>query len=45
MPLALDIVRLGGAAAAAYDGAFDEVWLAQTAITSENAALARYCPL
>jgi hypothetical protein len=42
--LALDAVRLGGAAAA-YDGALDEVWLAQTAITSDDAALARYCPL
>jgi hypothetical protein len=45
MPLALDTVRLGGAAAGAYDGALDEVWLAQTAITSDAAALARYCPL
>jgi hypothetical protein len=42
---ALDAVRLGGAAATAYDGALDEVWLAQTAITSDDAALARYCPL
>src|SRR5262249_42061127 len=30
---ALDAVRLGGSAATAYDGALDEVWLAQTAIT------------
>jgi hypothetical protein len=44
-PLALDAVRLGGSAAAAYDGALDEIWLAQTAITSDDAALARYCPL
>ncbi|HEX3482182.1 MAG TPA: LamG-like jellyroll fold domain-containing protein [Kofleriaceae bacterium] len=44
-PLGLDAVRLGGAAATAYDGALDEVWLAQTAITSDDAALARYCPL
>ena len=43
--LALDAVRLGGAAATAYDGALDEIWLAQTAITSDDAALARYCPL
>ncbi|HEX3760947.1 MAG TPA: LamG-like jellyroll fold domain-containing protein, partial [Kofleriaceae bacterium] len=42
---ALGAVRLGGAAATAYDGALDEVWLAQTAITSDDAALARYCPL
>jgi hypothetical protein len=42
---ALGSLRLGGAAATAYDGALDEVWLAQTAITSDDAALARYCPL
>lgn len=42
---ALDTLRLGGGAATAYDGALDEVWLAQTAITSDDAALARYCPL
>jgi concanavalin A-like lectin/glucanase superfamily protein len=41
--VALDAIRLGGAAA--YDGALDEVWLAQTAITSDDAALGRYCPL
>ena len=44
-PPPLDTVRLGGAAAGAYDGALDEVWLAQTAITSDDAALVRYCPL
>jgi hypothetical protein len=42
---ALDAVRLGGGAAAAFDGALDEVWLGQTAITGDEAALARYCPL
>ena len=44
-PPALDMIRLGGDAATAYDGALDEIWLAQTAITSDDAALARYCPL
>jgi hypothetical protein len=44
-PLALDSLRLGGSAATAYDGALDEVWVAQTAITSDEPALARYCPL
>jgi hypothetical protein len=42
---ALDAVRLGGGTGTAFDGALDEVWLAQTAITSDDAALARYCPL
>jgi hypothetical protein len=44
-PLALDALRLGGDAAAAYDGALDEVWLSATAITSDEPALQRYCPL
>jgi concanavalin A-like lectin/glucanase superfamily protein len=44
-PVALDSVRLGGTGATAYDGALDEVWLAQTAVTADEAALARYCPL
>jgi len=44
-PPALDALRLGGDAGGAYDGALDEVWLAQTAITTDDAALARYCPL
>jgi hypothetical protein len=44
-PLALDALRLGGDAATAYSGLLDEVWLAQTAITADEAALARYCPL
>ena len=43
-PPALASLRLGGDAAAAYDGALDEVWVAQTAITADEAALARYCP-
>lgn len=42
---ALDALRLGGDAASAYDGALDEVWLSQTAIATDDAALARYCPL
>ena len=44
-PLVFDAVRLGGGAATAYDGTLDEVWLAQTPITSDDTALARYCPL
>jgi len=44
-PSALDAIRLGGDGAAAYDGALDELWLAQTAIAEDEAALARYCPL
>jgi hypothetical protein len=44
-PLAFDAIQLGGAGASAYDGALDEVWIAQTAITGDEAALARYCPL
>ena len=44
-PLALDALRLGGDGAAAYDGALDEIWLSQTAITADEPALARYCPL
>jgi hypothetical protein len=43
-PPALDALRLGGGAATAYDGALDEIWLAQTAITGDEAAVARYCP-
>jgi len=43
-PLALDAIRLGGEAPTAYSGALDEVWLAQTALTADEAALARYCP-
>lgn len=42
---ALDSLRLGGSAATAYDGALDEIWVAQTAITGDDAALARYCPM
>jgi hypothetical protein len=42
-PLAFDALQLGGAAG--FDGALDEVWIAQTAITDDEAALARYCPL
>jgi hypothetical protein len=42
---ALDALRLGGSGATAYEGALDEVWVAQTAITGDEPALARYCPL
>lgn len=44
-PLAFDALQLGGSGTAAYDGALDEVWVAQTAITDDETALARYCPL
>lgn len=43
--LALDGITLGGSAASAYDGDLDEVWLAETAITDDADALARYCPV
>jgi hypothetical protein len=39
-PLAFDAISLGGD----YNGALDEVWLAHSAITSEDEALGRYCP-
>jgi hypothetical protein len=38
---ALAAIQLGGT----YGGELDEVWLAQTAITSDDDALARYCPV
>ncbi|MBA3457069.1 MAG: hypothetical protein H0T42_28560 [Deltaproteobacteria bacterium] len=41
-PLALDSIRLGGGS---FGGLIDEVWVAQTALTSDDSALARYCPL
>jgi len=44
-PPALDALRLGGEGVTAYDGALDEIFVAQTAITGDEAALARYCPL
>jgi hypothetical protein len=44
-PPALDALRLGGDGPTAYQGSLDELWLAQTAITSDEPALARYCPL
>lgn len=44
-PLGLDVLRLGGDGATAYDGALDEIWITQTAIASDDAVLARYCPL
>ena len=42
---AFDSLTLGGGASTAYSGSLDELWIAQTAITSDDAALARYCPL
>ena len=42
---ALDSITLGGATATAYSGTLDEVWLAETAITADADARARYCPL
>jgi concanavalin A-like lectin/glucanase superfamily protein len=41
MPPALDAIRIGGN----YSGALDEVWVAQAPITTDEAALARYCPI
>jgi len=41
-PLALDSIRLGGGG---FGGALDEVWVGQTAVTSDEASFARYCPL
>jgi len=38
---ALASIKLGSS----YAGAIDEVWVAQTAIADDEAALARYCPL
>ncbi|MBA3542657.1 MAG: hypothetical protein H0T79_23780, partial [Deltaproteobacteria bacterium] len=45
LPPALDSIQLGGTSTAAYSGDLDEVWLAQTAIATDEAVLARYCPL
>ncbi len=42
---ALDAIRLGGAGGTAYSGTLDEVWIAQTAIITDESALARYCPM
>ena len=39
MPIAMDSLTISGTATV------DEVWLAQTAITTDDAARARYCPL
>ena len=44
-PVALDVIRIGGDATAPFSGSLDEFWIAQTAITSDDAALDRYCPL
>jgi hypothetical protein len=43
-PVTLDMLRVGGAASLPFDGALDEVWFAQAAITDDETALARYCP-
>jgi hypothetical protein len=40
-PLGFDAVTLGGA----YSGAIDDVWFAQSAVTTDDAALAGYCPM
>lgn len=42
---ALDAIRLGGAGGTAFSGTLDEIWVAQTAITTDEAALTRYCPM
>lgn len=39
--LALAALRLGGN----YQGALDEIWVSQSPITTDDAALRRYCPL
>lgn len=39
MPLSMDNLTISGS------GAVDEVWLSQTATTTDDAARARYCPL
>jgi hypothetical protein len=44
-PVTFDALALGGGGGSLpYDGALDEVWLAQAAITGDEAALTRYCP-
>jgi hypothetical protein len=40
-----DALRLGGGATTAYNGWLDEVWLAPMAITDDEVALQRYCPI
>jgi hypothetical protein len=37
----LDSLLIG----ANYSGTLDEIWIAQSAITTDDAARARYCPL
>lgn len=44
-PFTLDMLTLGGSAGAAYSGAIDEVWVGQGGTATDEAALARYCPL
>lgn len=41
----VDAIRLGGGGATAYQGALDEVWVAQAALVDDDAALADYCPI
>ena len=43
--LALDSLVVGGNMATAYSGSLDELWLAETAFTTDDGALAGYCPL
>lgn len=38
-------LRLGGMTSASYSGVLDEVWVSQTAITTDEPALQRFCPL
>ena len=38
-------LRLGGMTSASYSGVLDEVWVSQGAITTDEPALQRYCPL
>ncbi len=44
MPISLDSLRLG-APAPGFSGAVDELWISLTATTTDDAALAGYCPL
>ena len=41
----LAALRLGGLTPAGYSGVLDEVWVSQTAATTDDQALQRFCPL
>lgn len=41
----LAALRLGGLTPAGYSGLLDEVWVSQTAVTTDDQALQRFCPL